>query len=94
MKPEVKANEKPSISNEHESDDDSYSQENIEFWKTLTEDNLDRKTTHSADLPRLNNEIKFVDENDTKKQQANTIIVRTSNIKHHRNAQEQKHGLI
>ena len=31
MKPEVKANEKPSIGNEHESDDDSYSQENTEF---------------------------------------------------------------
>ena len=68
MKPETKANEKPTINNEYESDDDSYSEGNHSILKdTETKDNLDRKTTDSADLPKVkrNNEIKFVDENNT-----------------------------
>ena len=103
MKPEVKANEKPTINNENESEDDNYSTGNHKILKvTETNDNLDRKTTDSADLPKLkrSNEIVFVDEKNTiclamlRKRQANVIIVATSNIKPHRNAQEQKHGLI
>ena len=43
-----------------------YSEGNHSILKdTETKDNLDRKTTDSADLPKLerNKEIKFVDEN-------------------------------
>ena len=62
IKWEVKANEKPTINNENESDDDNYSKGNHNILKdTETKDNLDRKTADSADLPKLkrNNEIKF-----------------------------------
>ena len=54
MKPEVKANEKPTINNENESEDYNYSTGNHNILKvTETNDNLDRKTTDSADLPIL-----------------------------------------
>ena len=65
-KPEVKADEKPTINSENESDDDDYSEGNHNILKnTETKYNLDRKTTDSADLSKLkrNNEIKFADEN-------------------------------
>ena len=68
MKPEAKANESATINNEYESDDDSYSERNHNTLKdTETKDNLDWKATNSANLPKLkrNNEIKFVDENNT-----------------------------
>ena len=58
MKPEAKANEKPAINNENESDNDNYSEGNHNILKdTETKDNLDRKTTDSADLPRVKKEI-------------------------------------
>ena len=105
MKPETKPNEKPTINNEYESDDDSFFEGNHNILKdTENKDNLDRKITNSADLPKLkkNFEIKFDDENNTtciakvinRSGKANMIIVTTSNIKHHWNVQEQNHGLI
>ena len=68
MKPEAKANEKHTIINENESGDDNYSAGNHNILKeTETKYNLDRKTTDSVDLAKLegNNEIEFVDENNT-----------------------------
>ena len=72
MTPEAKANEKPTINNEHESDNHNYSEVNHSILKNPeTKDNLDRKTTDSADLPKpkRNNEITFVDENNIHVQQ-------------------------
>ena len=54
MKPETKPNEKPTINNEYESDDDSFFEGNHNILKdTENKDNLDRKITNSADLPKL-----------------------------------------
>ena len=72
MKPKAKSNEKPTINNEHESHNESHSEVNHSILKdTETNDNLNRITTDSVDLPKpkRNNEITFVDENNIHVQQ-------------------------